>query len=167
MGLQEGSCRMEARASGFGNNVGEQGTVEERVAVYASIHRDEDVSGVWIGDRKIDGNPAAHGEPENGGVLEPQGAQEGPQILGMIIGSGRREGGLAKAAHVIAELLIVLREARELGVPHPMIKGVAMDQHQRLACPRNFIIQPCAIDLCKASMGWHGLCPFLITVFGG
>ena len=56
----------------------------------------------------------------------------------MIIGRGRRKGTPAKAAHVIAEHLIVLSEVSELVVPHPMIEGVAVDKHQRLACPHSF-----------------------------
>src|SRR3954451_23360883 len=62
---------------------------------------------------------------------------------------GRRA---TKAAHVVTEYAVMLREQLELVVPHARIQGEAMDQHQRGAGPHDLIVEPSMIDFREAAL---------------
>ena len=60
--------------------------------------------------------------------------------------------GIAETAHVVADRAKIFGEHTKLRVPHSAIHKTGVNQHQRLALARSFVIQVCAVNTCHSSL---------------
>ncbi len=96
---------------------------------------DEPVHHLGMGEGEVDRDAAPARKADQGGTPDVESAEEGAQILVMLEGRVRRPG-LAIATQVVADNPVLLRERKELRVPHTPVEvpGVEQDDDRPAAC---------------------------------
>src|SRR4051794_13244243 len=70
---------------------------------------------------------------------------------------------LPETAYIVAHHAVVLREGLPLLIPHAAIANARVDQDQRMALPRNFVIEPCILHVHPARSGTCAFCHCAVT----
>src|SRR5947209_17032101 len=104
-------------------------------------------------ERKIDRQRASSRDAHQISALDAQELHQCVEILAIRIRLPlRNQPRIAKASLIVADDPVALGEDGELIVPRSSIQKVSMDEHEGMPCACNFIIQCCAVYLCKSRL---------------